>query len=56
MGATQRSAGPSQSSIGCWALLLRQTMPTQAEAEAWFQQALAVARRQQAKSWELGRP
>ena len=34
-------------------MLLRQTMPPQAEAETWLQQALAVARRQQAKSLEL---
>jgi predicted ATPase len=34
-------------------LLLRQTMPQQAEAEAWLQQALDVARRQEAKSLEL---
>jgi class 3 adenylate cyclase/predicted ATPase len=34
-------------------LLLRQTMPQQEEAEACFQQALDVARRQQAKSLEL---
>jgi class 3 adenylate cyclase/predicted ATPase len=34
-------------------LLLRQTMPPQAEAEACFQQALDVARRQEAKSLEL---
>jgi predicted ATPase len=33
--------------------LLRQTMPDIAQAEACFQQALAIARRQQAKSWEL---
>ena len=32
--------------------VLRQTMP-QAEAEAWLQRALAVARRQEAKSLEL---
>src|SRR5262245_27279177 len=35
------------------ALLLRQATPDAAQAEACFQQALAVARRQQAKSWEL---
>ena len=35
------------------ALLLRQAMPDVPQAEACFQQALAVARRQQAKSWEL---
>jgi predicted ATPase len=35
------------------ALLLRQATPDTAHAEACFQQALAVARRQQAKSWEL---
>jgi predicted ATPase len=35
------------------ALLLRQTIPDAAQAEACFQQALAIARRQQAKSWEL---
>jgi predicted ATPase len=34
-------------------LLLRQTGTSRAEAEAWFQRALDVARRQQAKSWEL---
>jgi class 3 adenylate cyclase/predicted ATPase len=34
-------------------LLLRQAAPDVAQAEACFQQALTVARRQQAKSWEL---
>jgi predicted ATPase/class 3 adenylate cyclase len=34
-------------------LLLRQTVPDAFRAEACFQQALAAARRQQAKSWEL---
>jgi predicted ATPase len=34
-------------------LLLRQAVPDAPAAEACFQQALAVARRQQAKSWEL---
>jgi class 3 adenylate cyclase/predicted ATPase len=34
-------------------LLLRQAIPDAPQAEACFQQALAVARRQQAKSWEL---
>jgi predicted ATPase len=34
-------------------LLLRRATPKAAQAEACFQQALAVARRQQAKSWEL---
>ena len=34
-------------------LLLRQAVPDHAQAEACFQQALAIARRQQAKSWEL---
>ena len=33
--------------------LLRQAVPDAAQAEACFQQALAIARRQQAKSWEL---
>jgi DNA-binding winged helix-turn-helix (wHTH) protein/predicted ATPase len=33
--------------------LLRQTTPNAAQAEACFQQALAVARHQRAKSWEL---
>ena len=33
--------------------LLRQAVPDAAHAETCFQQALAVARRQQAKSWEL---
>jgi predicted ATPase len=35
------------------ALLLRQAVPNATQAEACFQQALDVARRQQAKSWEL---
>jgi len=35
------------------ALLLQQTVPDEVQAEACFQQALAIARRQQAKSWEL---
>jgi predicted ATPase len=35
------------------ACLLRQSAPDAAQAEAWFQQALAIARNQQAKSWEL---
>ena len=35
------------------ALLLQQAIPDAAQAEACFQQALAIARRQQAKSWEL---
>src|SRR5262249_9587986 len=34
-------------------LLLRQAVPDTAQAEACFQQALTVVRRQQAKSWEL---
>jgi predicted ATPase len=34
-------------------LLLRQTVPDMTQAEDCFQQALAIARRQQAKSWEL---
>jgi predicted ATPase len=34
-------------------LLLRQAVPDVAQAQACFQQALAVARRQQAKAWEL---
>jgi predicted ATPase len=34
-------------------LLLRQAVSDAPQAEAYFQQALAVARRQQAKSWEL---
>jgi predicted ATPase len=34
-------------------LLLRQAVPDAAQAENCFQQALAIARRQQAKSWEL---
>jgi predicted ATPase len=34
-------------------MLLRQTVPQQAEAEAWLQRALDVARRQEAKSLEL---
>jgi predicted ATPase len=35
------------------ALLLRQAVPDAPQAEACFQQALACARRQQTKSWEL---
>ena len=35
------------------ALLLRQSSPDAAQVEACFQQALAIARRQQARSWEL---
>jgi predicted ATPase len=35
------------------ALLLQQAVPDAAQAEACFQQALATARQQQAKSWEL---
>jgi predicted ATPase len=34
-------------------LLLRQATANAARSEACFQQALAIARRQQAKSWEL---
>ena len=34
-------------------LLLRQAVPDASQAEACFRQALAIARRQQAKSWEL---
>ena len=34
-------------------LLLRQAVPDVAQAEVCFQQALAVARHQQARSWEL---
>jgi predicted ATPase len=34
-------------------LLLRQGTPDAAQAETYFQQALALARHQQAKSWEL---
>jgi predicted ATPase len=34
-------------------LLLRQAAPDAGQAEACFQQAVAVARHQQAKSWEL---
>jgi predicted ATPase len=34
-------------------LLLQQAVPDVAQAEASFQQALSIARRQQAKSWEL---
>src|SRR5262249_25683782 len=34
-------------------LLLRQAVPDESQAIACFQQALAVARSQQAKSWEL---
>jgi predicted ATPase len=34
-------------------LLLQQAVPEPAQAAACFQQALTIARRQQAKSWEL---
>ena len=34
-------------------LLLRQNVPDPVEAEHCFEQALAIARDQQAKSWEL---
>jgi len=34
-------------------LLLQQAVPDAPQAEACFQQALAIARRQEAKSWEL---
>jgi len=34
-------------------LLLQQAVPDEPKAEACFQQALVIARRQQAKSWEL---
>ena len=34
-------------------MLLKQAVPDALQAEACFQQALAIARRQQAKSWEL---
>jgi predicted ATPase len=34
-------------------LLLRQAVPDVSQAEACFQHALAIARHQQAKSWEL---
>jgi predicted ATPase len=34
-------------------LLLQQAAPDVAQAEACFHQALAIARRQEAKSWEL---
>ena len=33
--------------------LLRQAVPDASQAEACFQHALTIARRQQAKSWEL---
>jgi hypothetical protein len=35
------------------AFLLRQAVPAPAQAEACFQQALTIARQQQAKAWEL---
>jgi predicted ATPase len=34
-------------------LLLRQAVPEAAQAETCFRQALAIARRKQAKCWEL---
>jgi predicted ATPase len=34
-------------------LLRRQAVPDEPQAEACFQQAMAIARRQQGKSWEL---
>ena len=50
-----RSCGTTRPScIGSkGALLLQQAVPDAAQAEACFHQALAVARQQQAKSWEL---
>ena len=55
-------ATPDQSDMRLWEaelyrlrgeLLLQQTVPQAAEAAACFERAPAVARRQQARSWEL---
>ena len=55
-----RSNRPAQGTVGTaelyrlqGELLLRQAVPDAPQAEACFQQALAIARRQQARSWEL---
>ena len=59
---TEALATMAQSGVRWWEaelyrlqgeLLLQQTVAQPEEAEACFQQALDIARRQQAKSWEL---
>jgi len=50
--ATGRGDGLAEAYRLQGALLLRQAAPDVAQAEACFQQVLAIARRQQAKSWE----
>ena len=50
----QWAGGPAGGGVSApGEFLLRQTIPEAAQAEACFQQALAIARRQEAKSWEL---
>jgi predicted ATPase len=53
MDTTEARGGESQLHRLHRELLLRQAIPDEPQAEACFQRALAVARRQQAKSWEL---
>jgi predicted ATPase len=45
----------SEAEVHCAAgeIALASTKPDEAKAEAYFERALAVARQQQAKSWEL---
>ena len=51
--ASGRCDGLAEASRLQGALLLRQAVPDVVQAEACFQQALSVARRQEAKAWEL---
>jgi predicted ATPase len=51
--ATERGDGLAEAYRLQGVLLLRQGTPDVTQAEACFQQALTIARRQQAKSWEL---
>jgi len=51
--ASGRADMPAEASRLQGELLWRQAVPAMAQAEACFQQALTVARRQQAKSYEL---
>jgi predicted ATPase len=63
LGLLAEALALADTTVDCWyetelhrikgELLLRQAVPDTPQAEACFQQALAVARRQQAKSWEL---
>jgi predicted ATPase len=53
IGANRREELLAETSRLQGELLLRQAIPDVAQAEAYFYQALAISRRQQAKSWEL---